>query len=943
MDSFSCFGGAMPLVERNEELGRLRSLLDGCVEGRGAVAMLTGAVGSGKTRLLNTFANDVAASGGLLLRATGSRAEQEVPLGLVTQLILTATPADAPPDDRIESLLHEPVESGRPAGAREVRLFMALASTLVELARGRPLVIAVDDLQYVDELSLRWLLFVIRRGWSMPTLVVLGDRNTPTLTPGWFRAELASQATFHRIQLGLLSPEGVADLLAAEFDEATADRLTTSCHELSGGNRTLLNALIDDLRAAGRQLPIQQSTHPPVGDAYRDAVSACVHRHEPEVLKAACALAVLDEEATPALLAAMLGVRPEQARRMIDTLAASGLVRDCRLPHPVAREAVLAEVPVEVRPALHRQAAELLLDEGAPLTSVAGHLVAADDASAPWAVSVLCRAADQALAHDDVELVSQFLELARRFCHDEQERTRIAATLAHVAWRVNRARVDRQLTHLTGAMRAGHLHADDAIASISYLLWHGRLDEAYSALTQMGDLADEVDDNSVSNLDAFRLWVGTSYPPLLSAFPSKPSPPPAGVGDDIRMRAAVAFSTVLRDGPQHDMVTLAEQVLETCRLDHSTLEAVRMALLTLVYADRMDKAVPWCETLTSAVARRQAPTWQATLDAIAADIAVRRGDLPAAERLARSALTSMSERSWGVAIGNPLSTLLYAVTAMGRYDEAATLLERPVPATLFHTRWGLSYLHARAFHYLSTDRPQAALTDITMCGELMVAWNMDLPALVPWRSEAARIHLRLGHDQRARQLAEKQLSRPGTRTGRTHGISLRVLAAARELKHRPQLLRKSADELRQSGDHFELARTLTDLGAAHHALGESDRARMLVRRAWQIAKKCRAESLRPGLSADWLEDTTEPPQPEEDTENGDGETLSYAERRVASLAASGHTNREIARKLFVTVSTVEQHLTHAYRKLDVRRRTELPVKLSALPAEDDTNSDVPTE
>jgi DNA-binding NarL/FixJ family response regulator len=58
--------------------------------------------------------------------------------------------------------------------------------------------------------------------------------------------------------------------------------------------------------------------------------------------------------------------------------------------------------------------------------------------------------------------------------------------------------------------------------------------------------------------------------------------------------------------------------------------------------------------------------------------------------------------------------------------------------------------------------------------------------------------------------------------------------------------------------------------------------------------------------------------------------LSSAEWRVAELAARGSTNEQIARKLFITVSTVEQHLTRAYRKLGIRRRTQLPSCLSEI-------------
>jgi DNA-binding CsgD family transcriptional regulator len=55
--------------------------------------------------------------------------------------------------------------------------------------------------------------------------------------------------------------------------------------------------------------------------------------------------------------------------------------------------------------------------------------------------------------------------------------------------------------------------------------------------------------------------------------------------------------------------------------------------------------------------------------------------------------------------------------------------------------------------------------------------------------------------------------------------------------------------------------------------------------------------------------------------------LTDAERRVSALAGRGHTNREIASSLFITVSTVEQHLTRVYRKLNLKRREDLPVEL----------------
>ena len=63
-----------------------------------------------------------------------------------------------------------------------------------------------------------------------------------------------------------------------------------------------------------------------------------------------------------------------------------------------------------------------------------------------------------------------------------------------------------------------------------------------------------------------------------------------------------------------------------------------------------------------------------------------------------------------------------------------------------------------------------------------------------------------------------------------------------------------------------------------------------------------------------------------DREKEGRHVLSEAERRVAKLAALGHTNREISQTLYITVSTVEQHLTRVYRKLGITRRTDLPAE-----------------
>jgi DNA-binding CsgD family transcriptional regulator len=211
-----------------------------------------------------------------------------------------------------------------------------------------------------------------------------------------------------------------------------------------------------------------------------------------------------------------------------------------------------------------------------------------------------------------------------------------------------------------------------------------------------------------------------------------------------------------------------------------------------------------------------------------------------------------------------------------------------------------------------------------MCGNLMTRWQLEFPAFVSWWSDAAQTCLRLDRPKQARELVAEQLGRLGTAHIRTRGISLRVQAAASGLKERPALLRRAVDALQNCGDRLELAYAMADLGHAHSALGQLGQARTMLRRAHDLARRCGAETLRRSLPPDTVDPVVGWEPWKRTTERV--ADLSDAERRVAALAAQGHTNRQIADRLYVTVSTVEQHLTRVYRKLNVNRRTDLPLE-----------------
>jgi DNA-binding NarL/FixJ family response regulator len=119
------------------------------------------------------------------------------------------------------------------------------------------------------------------------------------------------------------------------------------------------------------------------------------------------------------------------------------------------------------------------------------------------------------------------------------------------------------------------------------------------------------------------------------------------------------------------------------------------------------------------------------------------------------------------------------------------------------------------------------------------------------------------------------------------------------------------------------AEALAHLGAARRRARQRADARTPLREALELARRCGAVGLAK-TAFDELAATGE--RVRRYTPIG-VESLTPSQRRVAELAASGMTNREIAQALFLTVKTIESHLAAAYDKLGIRSRRELPVAL----------------
>lgn len=924
------------LVERHGEKAVLKDLWERVRLGSGRIGFISGPVGSGKTDLLTTVADQAVRGGALVLEAEASRADADVHLGLVRRMFESGPLPDNVRSDGLRLLDRADTEDPQRPDSRAVQ---QLATALVRLGGDRPVVFALDDVHHSDPGSMAVLLQVARRIRHLPTLMVATGFPTVRHDLTGHYAELHRQPHSIRIRLQLLSRSGTAALVASRFESQPTDQFIEEAFDATGGNPLLLRAVLDDTLAVASGSPRRLVR----GEMYTQALIECLHRVDPATRAVAQGIAALGCTAGVEMLSRLAEIPERGIERAVHDLTVCGLMNEGVFRDPVTRTVLFDLTSPEQLTELHGRAADLLHGAGAGSAELARQLVGARAGTQrSWAVPALREAAEHALVDGDMDFARRCLERARQSSADAKTRTAIEVRLANLAWRTMPAAISDHLTRLTTDMEQGRLGYSDLLMTVVYLAWAGQLDRAagiVESLAAPGVLTEPADREA---LNAAGQWLIMFSPPLRNRLASAVTSPDSasprhrdgedwagGMSpDDAHLHATSAVTAALIGGTDPCVaVAEATRVLQRYHLSDSTLHPLVYALWALIYADQLDLALSWCERLLTECAGIQAPSWRALLTVVRAEIALRRGDLIAADQHARTALDGMSPQSWGLGIAMPLAILVQAHTAAGRYDEAMSLLEQTVPDALFETVPGLHYRRARGRWYLATGRLHAALEDFLACGEFMERWNLHSPGLVPWRTEAAEVWLALGEPDRARNLVEVQLRRSGVRRDRQRGAMLRVLGSTGESRARVRMLQEAVEILEDSGDRLQLAQALSELSRGHRAVGDIDGARMLVRKAWHVAKSCGAEHLCRELMPGYSERGQTPPR--EDHEADDVESLTEAEGRVAVLAARGHTNREIATQLYITPSTVEQHLTRIYRKLNVKRRRDLPTRLSA--------------
>ena len=290
-----------------------------------------------------------------------------------------------------------------------------------------------------------------------------------------------------------------------------------------------------------------------------------------------------------------------------------------------------------------------------------------------------------------------------------------------------------------------------------------------------------------------------------------------------------------------------------------------------------------------------------------AQIAYGRGDLVRSEHHARAAIEIGGE------VMRPLADpwRVLALVEQGRLEEAEALVPAGAiaPSGLLAAAAG-----SRGRLRLAQGDLRRAIDDLADARDRSAAYYR-LRVEPPWQPLLTEALVLAGRaDEAVAEIERYAEAAAHWRTPRAQGhlARMRALVASRE---------RAIELLEQAVTHFaavplERARALVDLGARRGAAGERAAARALLRDAHDVAHACGAGALAERARVELRLVAGRPRTPA-------GADLTPAERRIVDLAAAGATNREIARRLFLSPKTVEMHLSSAYRKLGVAGRRSL--------------------
>ncbi|RJL24179.1 LuxR family transcriptional regulator [Bailinhaonella thermotolerans] len=904
---------------------------------------LVGDPGVGKTRLLQELERRARARGLTVLRGQASEFEQEMPFGVVVDALddhLERHPPAEPQRRLLASVFpslmpDSPEDSERDVtGLARYRVYRAVRQLLGDLAAGTGLVLILDDLHWADVTSVELLEHLLRHPPRGPVLLVIAYR------PAQASPRLAAVAGSSR-QLAVLplTCEEVEELLGPEMGRTRVRAL----YQASGGNPFYLEALT---RMGGEHVN-SDTGEGELPQSVRAALQVELSGLSAEARPVAWAAAVTADEFEPAAVAVAAELPEEAVLAALNEMVARDVVRPAaagrfRFRHPLVRNAAYASAAPGWRLAAHARLAEHLRRLGVPATSRAHHVERSGRFGDRDAVATLVDAA-RAVAPQAPATAAHWLRSALSLLPEGPEdlplRLELLLELAQAQSVSGSLAEGRDSARELMRLLPPDDHARRARAARLCALMERQLDRPHEArqllLEELRRMPDpqaaaaiplrmrlvaeslmRVDFRAAQAVLDFMPDEGEDWEPSLVVAVAALRPMPAYVGGRIEdaIRYIKKADELIAAAPDEHLAEWLDAIAWMCWAG-TKMGHYETALRSFKRAAAVARATGQSYILTNLLAGQ-------------ARTLVMMGRLPEALASAEESVEGARLLDSGQQLVFALTQQCLALSWMGESEAALRVGFEAVDTGVGGGEvWGAMARQALGVALVNAGRLDEAAEALLVACDRLENPRLPVATLLACCELLAEIEAARGRPEEAALWADRaeHLADPGlpiepalVRLARAH--SLRASDPANAAK----LAAEAADRLRDGRRLIDAGRALLVAGASHGHAGERGPARERLREAGDIFSACEARALHQFALKEQRRFGVRVTGAPAAGPYG----LSPREYEVALLVAEGCTNQQIADRLFLSVRTVETHLSRVFAKLGVSSRVGVATTLN---------------
>ncbi len=918
-------------VGRQMELAVASRVLDSVPSGPVAL-ILGGAAGIGKSTLWQEALSQGRARGYRVLSCEPNESEAKLSFAALGDLldgvvdeILEGLPA--PQRSALEVALLRAEAIGSPPDQRAISA--AFHGTLVALAATGPCLVAIDDAQWLDAPSARVMEFAVRRLDDVPIGLILTVRSQELDSPPLGLGRALPEDRLHRLVVGPMTPQSTHDMLRSQLASDFPRSVLLRIHETSAGNpffalelgRALLRRGIE--HEPGGPLPVPSNLR----DLVRDRLSELA-------LPVRQVLLIVSAASQPTVRLVAQAIGGPAAEDDIEAAFNAGVIEGSggliRLTHPLLATVLHSESSGQARRDIHRRLAALAVDQ----EERARHLALAAEGPDEDVAAELEVAARRAEGRGAPDAAAQLAKLARELTPPELAEARIHRTVHAGQYAFEAADMAQAATLLEEAVRtapAGWLQAE-ALLFLARVRYHSHDALSARALAEQA-LEEAVQDPELKTQILLELAVDAD---TVGDRPSAMAHARAAVdlaearGDETALAESLSLlglgDFLAGEGVQLSVMNRAVELEGAGRGLRPLRSPTFRKACTLLWTDDLEAARSTFGDLEKRCREGGDEGSLAVVLFMLAQVECRAGNWSEAAEYADESCTTTAWTGQQPYLAHALAAKALVDAHLGRAEAARAAADEGLELARSSGLVQAADLNLTALGFLelSLGNVKEAHHVLWPLAEGLLGAGVREPGMLRFLPDEIEALVILGESDTARLLLEatldraRALERPwAIATGeRCWGL---LAASLSELPEALAAFERALESHRMLDEPFELGRTLLAQGQVFRRMKKWGLARDSLGRASEIferlgaalwADKARAEMARIGGRA---------PGPV---------GLTPTEQKVADLVASGLTNREAARALFVSVSTVEASLRRIYSKLGVRSRTELSRRLS---------------